>query len=114
MHSLKLFGAIVLSWLGPAVAAPAAVPSCAAWWLRQDDVTPIADLVNEAAPGGPPRFVDRVGRFRVRTEERALVIEGEFPSANIWRFDLTTFDGQFDMRKLYAAEGKCAYPDPRS
>ena len=90
----------------------AAAPSRAAWWLAQDDVKPIADLVNGAEPGKPVRFADRVGKFQVKSDDRALAITGEFPEANIWRFDLTTFDGQFDMRKLYVPKSSnCAYPD---
>ncbi len=34
--------------------------SRAAWWLARDSVKPIADLVNTAKPGAPPRFGDRV------------------------------------------------------
>src|SRR5437870_1192986 len=90
-------------------------PSRAAWWLARDDVKPIADLVNTAGPGKPPAFADRVGKFRVEADGRALVITGDFPGANVWRFDLTTFDGQFDMRKLYLPDSaNCAYPDPNS
>src|ERR1043166_4897033 len=90
-------------------------PSRAVWWPAQDQVKPIADLVNTAAPGKSPRFVDRVGKFQVKTEDRALLISGDFPEANIWRFDLTTFDGQFDMRKLYVEKSaNCAYPDANS
>src|SRR4051812_3424254 len=94
---------LACGWLvllsGSALAAEK--PSRAAWWMAQDDIKPIADLVNTAEPGKPIRFGDRVGKFQVRSDDRALVITGEFPEANIWRFDLTTFDGQFDMRKLY-------------
>jgi hypothetical protein len=79
-----------------------------------DDVKPIADLVNHAAPGAAPRFVDRVGDFQVQCDDRALVLSGRFPEATVWRFDLTTFDGQFDMRKLYVRSGNCAFPDDAS
>ena len=94
--------------------ASALEPSRAAWWLAQDHVEPIADLVNVAGPGAAARFIDRVGKFRVTTKDRALLITGLFPAANVWRFDLTTFDGQFDMRKLYVQWGNCAFPDNRS
>src|SRR6185436_6446354 len=81
---------------------PGQQPSRAAWWLAQDGVKPLADLVNTAEPGKGVKFADRVGKFAVATEgESALIISGEFPEANIWRFDLTTFDKQFDMRTLY-------------
>lgn len=89
-------------------------PSRAASWLAQDDVQPIADLVNAAKPGAAPVFSDRVGNFRVRVEGRALVVTGDFPEASIWRFDMTTFDDQFDMRKLYVQFGNCAFPDKNS
>jgi len=89
-------------------------PSRAAWWLAQDGVEPIADLVNTAGPESAPKFVDRVGEFRVTAHDRALTISGPFPKANVWRFDLTTFDDQFDIRTLYVEYGKCAFPDPRS
>src|SRR5687767_12078686 len=95
---------MALGMLGPpALAAEGkpSAPSRAAWWLAQDEVKPIADLVNTAGPGRPPRFRDRVGEFQVATKDRALVITGDFPEATVWRFDLSTFDGQFDMRKLY-------------
>lgn len=90
-------------------------PSRAAWWLAQDDVKPIADCVNLAEPGKGVKFADRVGKFQVQSEDRALIITGDFPEANIWRFDLTTFDKQFDMRTLYIEKSaNCAYPDPKS
>ena len=89
-------------------------PSRAAWWLAQDEVAPIADLVNKAAPGKGVDFTDRVGDFTVKAEDRALLIEGSFPQANIWRFDLSTSDGQFDMRKTYVVWGNCGFPDPNS
>jgi len=95
-------------------AAATASPSRAAWCLAQDGVEPIADLINTAGPGAAPKFADRVGNFQVRVEDRALLISGTFPQATIWRFDLTTFDGQFDMRKLYVPHGNCAFPDDRS
>lgn len=89
--------------------------SRAAWWLAQDDVTPISDLVNGAEPGEGADFADRVGDFSVVADGRALVITGEFPEANVWRFDLATFDGQFDMRKLYMPDSaKVAFPDKDS
>ena len=89
-------------------------PSRAAGWLDQDRVEPIADLINTSEPGGRPRFVDRIGAFQVTLQGRALEITGSFPSATVWRFDLTTFDQQFDMRRLYVAYGKCAFADPKS
>lgn len=88
--------------------------SRAAWWLTQDDVEPISDLINTAAPGEPIKFEDRVGKFQVASEDRALIITGEFPEANVWRFDVTTFDGQYDMARTYTVWGNCAYPDPNS
>lgn len=88
--------------------------SRAAGWLAQDNVQPIADLANVARPSDAPSFTDRVGSFRVKVEGRALVVTGEFPEANIWRFDMTTFDDQFDMRKLYVQYGNCAFPDKNS
>src|SRR5215213_8313997 len=96
---------LLLAWsclflhYGSALAADK--PSRAAWWLAQDDVKPIADLINSAEPGKSVRFNDRVGKFQVKGDDRALVITGDFPEANVSRFDLTTFEGQFDMRKLY-------------
>jgi len=99
----------VVAASGIASAEPA--DSCAAWWLRRDGVKPIADLVNVAAPPKAPRFADRIGRFEVAAAGRALTISGVFPAAGIWRFDLTTFDGQFDMRRLYVPYGSVAYPD---
>lgn len=112
----KMFVCGLLLFFGlPVLAQENLSPSRAAWWLAQDDVKPIADLVNTAQPGKPPRFVDRVDKFQIQTDERALVLIGDFPEANIWRFDLTTFDGQFDMRKLYIEKSaNCAYPDPKS
>jgi len=95
-------------------AADATEPSRAAWWLAQDDVEPITDLVNTAAAGAAPKFVDHVGRFQVTVKDRALTITGVFPQANIWRFDLSTFDGRFDVRKLYEPWGNCAFPNDRS
>ncbi|MDP6113015.1 MAG: heparinase II/III family protein [Planctomycetota bacterium] len=89
-------------------------PTRAAWWLTQDDVVPISDLLNTAGPGKPVKFVDRVGGFHMSSEGRALLITGEFPEANIWRFDLTTFDDQFDMSRTYTVWGHCAYPNPDS
>ena len=89
-------------------------PSRAAWWLSSDGVAPVADLINTAKPGALPEFADRVGRFEATAEGRALRIAGDFPKATIWRFDLTTFDGQFDMRRLYVPWGKCAFPDDSS
>jgi len=89
-------------------------PSRAAGWLARDDVQPIADLLNAAKPGTPPLFSDRVGSFRAKVEGRALVVTGDFPEANIWRFDVTTFGEQFDMRKLYVQYGNCAFPDKNS
>ncbi len=88
--------------------------SRAAWWLARDSVKPIADLVNTAKSGAPPRFGDRVGSFRAETSGRAILITGEFPTKGIWRFDLTTFDGQFDMRQLYVPYGSVAHPDAKS
>ena len=89
-------------------------PSRAVWWLAQDDVQPIADLANAARPGAAPQFSDRVGNFRVKVEGRVLIVTGDFPEANIWRFDMTTFENQFDMRKLYVQYGNCAFPDKNS
>jgi len=103
-----------LTLLALGLAGPAAGGSRAAWWLARDGVEPIADLVNTAAPGQPPAIADRVGSFQVKTGGRALVISGAFPKATVWRFDLTTFDGQFDMRRLYVPYGFCAYPNPHS
>ncbi len=103
--------------IGPAVAsaAPAELPpSRAVWWLTQDNVEPTTDLVNTAGVGATPKFVDRLGKFHVQVEGRVLNITGDFPEANIWRFDLATFDGAFDVRKLYVAWGKCAFPDRNS
>lgn len=95
--------------------ANAQISSRAAWWLAQDDVDPIADLVNTAQPGDKPQFADRAGAFRVSIDGRALVITGNFPKASVWRFDLTTFDDQFDMRKLYVPDSAhVAFPDPDS
>ena len=112
MNRLLLVGCVILLCAAPAAAQRS---SRAAWWLAQDDVKPIADLVNKAEPGKAPRFVDRVSKFTVTTEDRALTITGDFPEANIWRFDLTTFDKQFDMRKLYVEKSaNVAYPDPKS
>ena len=105
--------ACVLAIAGTARAG-ALPPSRAAWWLAQDEVKPISDLVNTAAPGKGAKFVDRVGKFQVTSEDRALSIAGEFPEPNIWRFDLTTFDGQFDLRGTYTVWGKCAYPNPEA
>jgi len=111
--------ALLAGWLveRPALAGEITAelqPSRAAWWLAQSSVEPIADLINTNEPGAPPKFVDRVGKFRVETRERGLVISTDFPEANVWRFDLTTFDGRFDMRKLYVEHGKCAFPDRAS
>jgi len=107
--------ALLVNAPAAAGSAPAELPpSRAASWLTQDNVEPVADLVNDARVGATPRFVDRVGKFRVQVEGRVLKITGDFPAANIWRFDLTTFDGAFDMRKLYVPWGKCAFPDHRS
>ncbi|MDA0836880.1 MAG: heparinase II/III family protein [Planctomycetota bacterium] len=89
-------------------------PSRAVWWLAQDNVKPIAELVNQAAPGAASQFQDRIADFSVTADGRALEITGTFPEPNIWRFDLTTFKGQFDMRKLYAKIANCAFPDPDS
>ncbi len=97
-----------------AASAAGAEPSRAAWWLAQDGVAPIADLVNTAAPGQPPAFEDRVGQFTVTCEERALLLRGRFPKPSIWRCDLSTFDGQFDLRTLYRPLGNCAFPSPAS
>jgi len=85
--------------------------SRAAWWLHRDGVRPVADLVNQARPGQEPAFRDRLGRFEVAAKPRALLLTGEFAKATLWRFDLSTFDGQFDMRRLYAAWGTAAFPD---
>ena len=95
-------------------AAGQAAPAPAAWWLARDQVKPIAELVNTAAPGKVPAFQDRVGSFGVETSGRALIIRGNFPKATIWRFDLSTFDGQFDMSRLYVEHGFCAYPNAGS
>ena len=113
-RSMALWSLLVVSIAATAADKPDG-SSRAAWWLAQDDVKPIADLINQAEPGKAPRFADRVGKFKVETDERALVITGEFPEANVWRFDLTTFDNQFDMRKLYVADSaNCAFPDTNS
>jgi hypothetical protein len=95
-------------------AAPGPDDSRAAGLLRRDDVTPIADLVNGAPAGEAPRFSDRVGGFTVRSEGRWLEIRGTFPRASVWRFDLVSRDGSFDMRRLYAPIGRVGYPDPHS
>ena len=100
--------------LAAAAQAAAPGPSRAAGWLARDGVEAIADLVNAAEPGAAPRFADRLGTFEATTRDRALMVRGRFPSATVWRFDLTTFDGQFDMRKLYVPFGKCAFPDDGS
>lgn len=92
----------------------AAEPSRAAWWLLRDEVKPIADLSNRAGSAKPPYFADRIGSFQVKTEGRALLITGVFPRATVWRFDLTTFDQQFDLRRTYATVGGVAYPDANS
>jgi len=105
---------VVLSMIVLRAAAQGAQPSRAAWWLARDGVEPIADLVNTAEPGKPPAFRDRVGSFKVEAEDRALLVTGSFPKANVWRFDLTTADGQFDMRRLYVEYGAVACPDPDS
>ena len=85
--------------------------SRAAWWLERDGVKPVADLVNTARPGAVPVFCDRVGLFEVLVDGRALIISGSLPAATVWRFDLATFDGQFDMRRLYVPYGFVAFPD---
>ncbi len=86
--------------------------SRAAWWFVQDEVEVIADFVNTSQPGKPAQFIDRVGEFRISVEDRALIITGDFPTASIWRFDLTTFEHQFDMRKLYVPDSAhVAFPD---
>jgi len=74
----------------------------------------LADLVNTAAPGESPVFRDRLGTFQVRADGRALVLAGTFPAATVWRFDLSTFDGRFDMRRLYVPYGFVAFPDRNS
>ena len=118
--ALPWLGLVILSCLTvhrTAVAgepAPGSKPSRAAWWLARDGVEPIADLANTAGPDAEPKFVDRLGQFQATVQDRALLIAGVFPEANVWRFDLTTFDGQFDVRKLYVPYGKCAFPDDRS
>ncbi|MBM4030747.1 MAG: hypothetical protein FJ291_03075 [Planctomycetes bacterium] len=89
-------------------------PSRAAAWLLGDGVQPIADLVNAAEPGKLPAFRDRLGSFKAEARERALLVTGSFPEANVWRFDLTTADGQFDVRRLYVEHGGVAFPDPNS
>ncbi len=59
--------------VAPLVDAPVALPpSRTAWWLTQDDVKPITDLVNTAGLGATPKFVDRVGEFRLQVEGRVL------------------------------------------
>lgn len=95
-------------------AAAADGRSRAAWWLARDGVQPIAELVNTAGPGKAPAFRDRVGAFTVKAAGRAVTIEGSFPKATVWRFDLATFDGQFDMRRLYVPYGCVAFPDRRA
>ncbi|MDP7255076.1 MAG: heparinase II/III family protein [Planctomycetota bacterium] len=75
---------------------------------------PIAEMVNQAAPGAAIEFKDRMADFTVKADGRALLITGTFPEPNYWRFDLTSFDGQFDMRKLYAKVANCAFHDPNS
>src|SRR5438094_9420522 len=108
---------LVATWILVVTASPglAQPPSRAAWWLAQDEVKPIADLVNRADPGKGVKFIDRIGKFQVTAEDRVLTISGDFPEANIWRFDLTTFERQFDMRKLYIEKSaNVAFPDPKS
>ncbi len=92
----------------------AAAGSRAAWWLQRDGVRPVADLVNAARPGSVPVFCDRIGLFEVLVDGRALIVSGSFPSATVWRFDLATFDGRFDMRRLYVPYGFVAFPDRNS
>jgi hypothetical protein len=87
--------------------------SRAAWRLRGDGVEPVADLQNQSEPGQTPKFVDRVGQFSVIQDGDALVLKGAF-QPNIWRFDTTTFDGQFDMKRLYVPDYKATNPDPDS
>jgi hypothetical protein len=97
----------VAAWGGPA-------GSRAAWWFARDSVKPIADLVNTAEAGKAPRFGDSVGSFRADVSGRAIRVTGKFPTAGVWRFDLTTFDGRFDMRQLYVPYGSAAYPNVNS
>ena len=94
--------------------ADGATASRAAWWLARDGVEPVADLINTAKPGRRASFRDRVGAFAVEAEGRALTIRGRFPEATVWRFDVCTFDGQFDMRRLYVPYGYVAFPDADS
>jgi len=108
-----VFLSLLLASCGAGAAAGAS-PSRAAWWLARDGIEPIADLINTAGLGKTPLFRDRVGSFKVATGGRALTITGHFPEANIWRFDITTFDGQFDMRRLYVEHGFVAHPDRNS
>ena len=107
-------GIVLMSLAGEAKSAPANEGSRAAWWLRHDEVVPVVDLVNTAKPGSKPVFKDRLGGFAVAAEDRALTITGDFPRATIWRFDVTTFDQQYDMRRLYVKHGNVAYPNPDS
>jgi Phosphodiester glycosidase len=88
--------------------------SRAAWWQSSSGVVPIADLVNTPSAAGAPRFGDLRGGFAVRTFERSLIITGSFPRPSVYRFDLTTLDGRFDMRRLYVPHGGVAFPDPDS
>ncbi|MFQ5809267.1 MAG: hypothetical protein ACE5JM_06580, partial [Armatimonadota bacterium] len=87
--------------------------SRAAWWLAQDGVRPVADLRNESRAGRTARFVDQLGKLAVTQQDDALVIRGVF-RPNIWRIDYTTFDGQFDMKRLYIPGYEPVDPDPDS
>jgi len=114
---MKKIGMLMLVVMSFGMAADGAdlEPSRATWWLSQNEVEPISDLINTAEMGQPVKFVDRVGKFQIEQEsDRAFVIRGSFPKASIWRFDICSFDGAFDMKNTYTAYGHCAYPDPRS
>ena len=109
-----LSASVLFLLVAPLLAGDSCLPPCAAWWLAQDDVKPITDLENAAEPGKRRALSIVSASFR-SIPRSALIISGEFPEANIWRFDLTTFDKQFDMRKLYVEKSaNCAYPDPKS
>ena len=110
----RVFWAVLVVLVTSSAAWGAPTGSRAAWWLARDGVKPVADLVNTSKPGDAPRFGDRVGSFQAEASGRAIRITGKFPSAGIWRFDLTTSDGQFDMRQLYVPYGSVAYPDANS
>ncbi|MBI2194212.1 MAG: hypothetical protein HYU36_19725 [Planctomycetes bacterium] len=106
---VRCMGVLLISW----VSAASGEESRACWWLRQDAVEPIADLQNHAGPGQPAQFTDRLGGLTATVEGDAIVIRGPL-EPGIWRFDYTTFDGQFDMKRLYVAPNTPVNPDPGS